>query len=106
MLSLKPHISRLTEPWQPLEIARFDNYAVRLALFHGTYHRHVHENGDELFCVYRGLIEIQMRGRDTVIVKERECACVPKGVVHCPRSSEQSYVLMFERYDLESKDVD
>ena len=33
---------------------------------------------------------------DDITLNEGEMAVIPKGVEHCPLSSEESYVLMFE----------
>ena len=76
---------------------------MRLALFHGEYHWHVHEQEDELFYVHRGEIIIQIRGGPDISLREGQMAVVQKGIEHCPKSEDPSYVLMFEPAVLKSR---
>ncbi|ASJ07198.1 mannose-6-phosphate isomerase [Thermococcus pacificus] len=102
-VSLDEKIREITEPWSPVEIARVNDYVVRMALFEGEYHWHKHTNEDELFYVYRGRIVIQLRGQPDITLEEGEMAVVAKGVEHCPKALEPSYVLMFEPAELKSR---
>jgi mannose-6-phosphate isomerase-like protein (cupin superfamily) len=86
------------KPWSPVEVARVNDQVVRIALFEGEFHWHKHTNEDELFYVYKGSIEIQFKDRPNVTLHQGEMAVVPKGVEHCPKSKEPSYVLLFEPY--------
>lgn len=94
---------KIKEPWSPVEVARVNDYVVRMALFEGEYHWHRHTNEDELFYVYRGRIVVQLRGLPDIHLEEGELAVVPRGVEHCPKALEPSYVLMFERGTLKSR---
>jgi mannose-6-phosphate isomerase-like protein (cupin superfamily) len=71
-----------------------------MTLCDGEFYWHKHSNEDELLFVYRGRIEIQYKDRQNVVLNEGEMAVVPRGVEHCPKSSEPSYVLLFEPYRL------
>ena len=90
-------------PWFPVEVARLNNQAVRMALFGGEYHWHSHENDDELIFVYKGRIFVQFKGRPDAELNAGEMIVIPKGVEHCPKSLEDSYILMFEPISLKSK---
>ena len=98
-------ILELRKPWSPIELARFDDHVIRLALFHGEYHWHFHPNGDDTFYVYRGEVVMQMRGKPDQIVREGEFFVVPKGIAHCAKSEGKSYVVMFQAADLRSEKV-
>ena len=90
-------------PWHPVEVARTNDQAVRLALFKGEYNWHKHDNEDELFYVVKGEITIQMKPtRKNIILKKGQIAVVPKGTEHRPKS-DGAYVLMFESASLRSK---
>ncbi|USG99847.1 cupin domain-containing protein [Thermococcus argininiproducens] len=102
-INLENKLKELDKPWSPIEIARVNEYVIRMALFEGEYHWHKHTNEDELFYVYRGSIVIQLRDQPDIILHEGEMAVVPKGIEHCPRALESSYVLMFEPAVLKSK---
>lgn len=90
-------------PFSPVEVARANDQVVRMSLVQGEFHWHKHANEDELFFVYRGSIEIQYKDRPNVVLNEGEMSVVPRGVEHCPRSSEPSYVLLFEPHRLDTR---
>ena len=101
-VNLDEEIEKIDKPYSPVEIASVNQYAVRMALFEGEYHWHLHLNEDELFFVYRGAIVIQLRDMPDKTLNEGELVVVPKGVEHCPKSLEPSVVLMFEPLVLQS----
>lgn len=89
--------------WSPVEVARINDQVVRMALLEGEYHWHKHKNEDELFYVIKGEIIIQLKDEPNITLNEGQMAVVPKGVEHCPKSLQPSYVLMFEPFVLKSK---
>ncbi|MDP7115630.1 MAG: cupin domain-containing protein [Candidatus Woesearchaeota archaeon] len=91
------------KPYFPVEVAKVNDQVVRMALFEGDFHWHTHAEEDELFFVYKGEIEIQYKDRDNVRLKQGQMHVVPKGVEHCPKSIQPSYVLMFEPYQTKSE---
>ena len=102
-INLDNKLKEIEKPWSPIEVARINEYVIRMALFKGEYHCHKHTNEDELFCVYRRSIVIQLRDFPDIVLHEGEMAIVPRGVEHCPKALEPSYVLMFEPALLKSK---
>ncbi len=100
--AIEDRLTEITKPWSPIEIASFNGQVVRLAKFRGEYHWHSHQHDDELFLVYRGTITIQLRNKPDLILRAGELGMVPKGMEHCPRSDEDSYVLMIEPAELKS----
>ncbi|MFX1253261.1 MAG: cupin domain-containing protein [Promethearchaeota archaeon] len=102
-ISLKDKIQEIGDrPWTPIEVAKVNDQVIRIALCDGEYHWHKHEKEDELFYVHKGSIIIQFKDRENVVLNEGELLVVPRGVEHCPKSLEKSYVLMFEPYTLKS----
>ena len=89
--------------WSPVEVARVNDQVVRMALLEGEYHWHKHTSEDELFYVIRGGIVIQLKDQPNITLSEGQIAVVPKGIEHCPKSLEPSYVLMFEPSTLKPK---
>ena len=103
-VNLKDKIKEIGgRPWFPVDVARVNNQVVRLALYKGEYHWHKHDNEDEFFYVLQGRITIQMKDHPDLALCEGDMAVVPKGIEHCPKSGIESYVLMFEPYELKSK---
>lgn len=91
-------MKQIDKPWSPLDVVKFDDSIVRLALFDGEYKWHSHDNMDELFCVHQGKINIQLKNQDDVELNKGELLVVPKNIEHCPKSVEPSYVLMIEKF--------
>jgi mannose-6-phosphate isomerase-like protein (cupin superfamily) len=102
-ICLDDKIKEIDQPWSPMEVAQVNDQVVRMSLVKGEYHWHKHKNEDELFYVYRGKIIIQLRDQKDVPLQEGEMVVIPKGVEHCPKSVEPSYVLVFEPYGLKSR---
>ena len=90
-------------PWLPLDVALINSQVIRIALFRGEYHWHTHAREDELIFVYKGRITVQFKNRPNIRLNTGEMAVIPKGVEHCPKSLEDSYVLMLEPISLKSK---
>jgi mannose-6-phosphate isomerase-like protein (cupin superfamily) len=91
------------KPWSPIDITQTNDQVVRLALVEGEFHWHKHTNEDELFYVIRGEIIIQLKTQPNINLKEGEMVVIPKGIEHCPKSTEPSYVILFEPLVLKTK---
>ena len=92
------------EPYQPIEVAKVNDQVVRMVLCRGNYHWHKHADEDELFYVLRGELTIQLKEPySNIILHEGELTVIPKGVEHCPKSSVDTYILLFEPYTLKSR---
>jgi mannose-6-phosphate isomerase-like protein (cupin superfamily) len=102
-INLEEAVDQIDKPWSPIEVARVNDQVVRMSLLEGEYHWHKHTNEDELFYVYRGSISIQLQGQPDLELRDGEMAVIPKGVEHCPKSAQPSYVLVFEPYVLQSR---
>jgi quercetin dioxygenase-like cupin family protein len=97
VISLKDKMLEIGgEAWSPVDVARVNDQVVRLSLLEGKFHWHKHTNEDELFYVVKGKIIIQLKGQPDITLHQGQMAVVPKGVKHCPKSLEPSYVLLFE----------
>ena len=104
VISLKEKIKEIGgKSWSPVDVARVNDQVVRLSLLEGEFHWHKHTNEDELFYVVKGNIVIQLKGQPDVTLHQGQMAVVPKGVEHCPKSLEPSYVLLFEPYVLKTR---
>ena len=95
MINLEDKFNEIDKPWSPVDLARINDCVIRMVLVEGEYNWHKHANEDELFYVYRGKIQIQVKGHPDITLNANEMAVIPRGVEHCPKSSEPSYVLLF-----------
>lgn len=89
---------KLKGPWEPIEVIRMNGFHVLLALFDGTYKFHKHD-GDEMFYVIKGEIEIEMKDK-TVKIKEGEGYLLAKDTAHRSRAETPSIVMAIERRNL------
>jgi len=86
----------------PIEVARVNDQVLRMAYVDGEFHWHKHKGQDELFFLLKGKLIIQLKDQSDIMLTEGHIAVIPKGVEHCPRSIEPSYVLLFEPLELNS----
>jgi mannose-6-phosphate isomerase-like protein (cupin superfamily) len=84
-------------PWFNRTLCAVNDSLVRIGVFHGEFHWHVHEKEDEFFLVLEGLLEIELEARDSVTLKVGEGIMVPRGVRHCPKAPSGATVLMVEQ---------
>lgn len=87
------------ECWSPRILAQVNDWDVRLAKVEGSHIWHSHPDTDELFIVLEGSLDIRLRdsSADSVVHLERHDAfVVPRGVEHCPESSNGAAVMLFE----------
>ncbi len=96
-INLTQKLGLFTKQWHPHLIAEGYSLQVYLSKIQGELAMHAHDNGDELFYVVKG--EMEMRFKDqTVKVKEGEVILVPRGIEHCPRTDpdEEVHLLVVE----------
>jgi len=97
VISLRDKIKEIGgKTWSPVDVAQVNDQVVRLSLLEGEFHWHKHTNEDELFYVVKGKIVIQLKDQPDITLSEGQIAVIPKGVEHCPKSPQLSYVLLFE----------
>jgi len=86
-----------TKQWHPHLIAEGSSLQVYLSKIQGDFVMHTHEDGDELFYMLKGKMEMQFKDH-SVPVCEGDIILVPKGVEHCPRTSgnEEFHLLVVE----------
>ena len=96
-INLLNKFSLFQEEWTPKIIGELNGQHVKLCKLKGNFVWHSHDNEDELFMVFKGVLLIDFRDGRTVKVKEGEILIVPKGVEHRPRTNgEIVYNLLFE----------
>jgi len=96
-VNLARKLALFTKQWHPHLIAEGDSLQVYLSKLQGEFVMHAHDNGDELFYVVKGHMEMRFKDA-TVEVGEGEIILVSRGVEHCPRTrpDEEVHVLVVE----------
>lgn len=80
----------------PVEVARINDQVIRISYINGEFHWHKHKNQDELFYIISGKLVIQIKDQPDITLLKGQMAVVPKGVEHCPKSLQPTFVLLFE----------
>lgn len=88
-------ISKLKEPFSPIEMAEVNDHVIRASICEGAYPWHWHSQYDEFFYVYKGELMIETEEGD-VHLAEGEGLLIPKGVRHRPLARNRAIVLLFE----------
>ncbi len=96
-VNLTRKLALFTKQWHPHLIAEGRDLQVFLSKLQGEFVMHSHDNGDELFYVVTGRMEMCFK-TSTVEVREGEIILVPRAVEHCPRTrpDEEAEVLVVE----------
>ena len=104
VISLKKKMDEIRgKHCSPIDIVRVNDQVVRMSYLDGEFHWHKHNNQDELFYILKGNLVIQLRNHPDIILSKGQMAMIPKGVEHCPKSIEPTYILLFEPFVLQSQ---
>jgi quercetin dioxygenase-like cupin family protein len=87
----------------PIDVVRVNDQVMRMSYVDGEFHWHKHTDQDELFYILKGKLVIQLKDQPDITISEGQMAMIPKGVAHCPKSIEPSYVLLFEPFVLKTR---
>lgn len=88
-------VDAVAVPWYNQTLCKVNDSVVRLGVVRGEYHWHKHDDEDEFFYVVEGRFIIELEDR-TVELLPQHGFVVPKGVMHRPRASERTVILMVE----------
>lgn len=86
--------------WLNQTLVRVNNSVVRLGIVEGEFHWHRHDRDDEFFFVLEGRLVIDLKNR-TIELGPGQGVVVPKKVMHRPRASRKTVMLMAETSRIE-----
>jgi mannose-6-phosphate isomerase-like protein (cupin superfamily) len=95
-VSIEQVIGTLPGPWQPRDLVFANDTVIRVALFHGAFGWHEHDE-DELFLCWDGSFRIELADHDPVTLHPGELFVVPRNTRHRPVADEPAHGLMIER---------
>ena len=79
-------------------IAQMNDYHFKLVRMKREFIWHKHPETDEVFMVFDGTLQIDLRDR-TLHIHEGEMVVIPRGVEHKPSSKEECKILLIEPAD-------
>jgi mannose-6-phosphate isomerase-like protein (cupin superfamily) len=94
-INLAAKLGEFSDLWSPKIVTRFNGNDVMVVKIKGEFVWHSHPDADDFFMVLSGQVTIQLRDGN-LILNPGELYVVPKGVEHCPMSSEEAHLLLIE----------
>lgn len=89
-------LAAIDEHWQPKIIGQINELQVKAVKLLGEFVWHRHDDTDEVFIVLAGRLTIRLQGRDDVHVGPGQMFIVPRGLPHCPVTSQECHLLLVE----------
>ena len=94
-MDINQMVNECTDKWFNQTLTRVNESVVRLGIVEGEYHWHKHDNDDEFFFVLQGQLLIDLEDR-TIELNPNQGVTITKGVMHRPRASKRTVMLMME----------
>jgi len=95
-VNIAQKLDLFSDQWSPKIVGELDDYDIKLVKLEGEFVWHKHDDGDEMFLVIDGEMNIEFRDR-TVLLKAGEFLVVAKGVEHKPFAQQECSALLLER---------
>jgi mannose-6-phosphate isomerase-like protein (cupin superfamily) len=95
IIDIPTMVKDCTDVWYNQTLTKVNNSVVRLGIVEGEYHWHKHENEDEFFFVLEGHLFIDLEAK-TIELKPFQGTTISKGIMHRPRATEKTVMLMVE----------
>jgi len=76
-------------------VARMNGYLFKLVRMKREFIWHSHAETDEVFIVFSGQMQIELRNK-TLVLKKGDMVSIPKGVEHRPSSVEECHIMLVE----------
>jgi mannose-6-phosphate isomerase-like protein (cupin superfamily) len=87
------------EKWYNRTLTNVNDSVVRIGIVEGEFHWHKHEDNDEFFFVLEGKLFIDIENK-TIELGPNQGTTISKGVLHKPRASQKTVMLMVENKNI------
>ncbi len=95
LIDLTAIVRDCKDKWFNQTLTKVNDGVVRIGIVQGEYHWHKHENDDEFFFVLEGQLLIDLEDK-TIELNPNQGVTISKGVMHRPRASHKTVMLMVE----------
>ena len=99
-MDINEEVNSCKDKWFNQTLTKVNDSVVRLGIVEGEYHWHKHDNDDEFFFVLEGRLLIDLEDR-TIELNSNQGVTIPKGVMHRPRATEKTVMLMVETSEIQ-----
>ena len=93
-------VAKCAKKWFNQTLVQVNDSVVRLGIVRGRFHWHKHDREDEFFFVLEGRLLIDLENR-TIDLSPGQGVVVPKKVMHRPRATRKTVMLMVETRGIE-----
>ncbi|MGE5652823.1 MAG: cupin domain-containing protein [Bacillota bacterium] len=87
--------AQILQPWSPRDLTTVNDTIVRVAVFEGFFHWHLHHQQDEMFYVLEGQIAIETEA-GVIPLDAGQGVVIPRGMMHRPHALKRAVVLLIE----------
>lgn len=98
-VSLADAFASFTERWRPRVVAVANGQDLRIVKTSGVFPWHCHDDADEVFLCWRGVLRVEFRDR-VVELRPGQLLVVPRGIEHRTASDEEAEIIVFEPSDV------
>jgi mannose-6-phosphate isomerase-like protein (cupin superfamily) len=95
VIDLPTLVRECKDQWFNQTLTKVNDSVVRIGIVQGEYHWHKHDSDDEFFFVLEGQLLIDLEDR-TIELNPNQGVTISKGVMHRPRASQKTVMLMVE----------
>jgi mannose-6-phosphate isomerase-like protein (cupin superfamily) len=93
-VNLSRSCSDLVDHWSPKVVGRVNNQYVKVAKLLGQLAWQKHE--DEMFQVLKGVLRIQVEGKEDVVLMAGEFCVIPRDTLHNPIAEQECWIMLIE----------
>ena len=95
LIDIPGMVKECKDQWFNQTLTQVNDSVVRLGIIEGEFHWHKHDQEDEFFLVLDGQLFIDFEDR-TIELNPHEGVTITKGVMHRPRATRKTVILMVE----------
>ena len=94
-INIGEKFNSFSDYWNPRIAGKLNGQLVKMVKFKGEFVWHKHDSEDEMFLVFEGEFNMELRDR-TLTISKGDFIIIPKGTEHRPVAENEVQVILFE----------
>jgi mannose-6-phosphate isomerase-like protein (cupin superfamily) len=94
-VNIHSKFQKIKDYWNPRIVGELNDQHLKLVKVKGKFLWHKHDNEDEMFIVWKGLLQVELPDK-TIEMNEGEFIIIPKGTRHRTIAHTEAHLLLFE----------